>query len=76
MNIDMINYYLNNNQWMNFKLSGMGINEVRLHGFIDEFEEDKIIIKFNWFFMISALTIRAAATLLPLRKAKRHEALT
>ncbi len=56
MNIDMINSYLNNILWLDFELSGTGINEVRLHGFIDEAEEDKIIIKFNWVFMISALT--------------------
>ena len=55
-NIDIINSYLKQELWMDFELSGTGIREVRLHGFIDEAEDDNIIIKFSEVFMVSALT--------------------
>lgn len=56
MVIDMINSYLSGELWMDFELAGTGIGEVRLHGYIDEADDDKIIIKFSQVFMISALT--------------------
>ena len=34
-----INSYLKQELWMDFELSGTGIREVRLHGFIDEAED-------------------------------------
>ncbi len=56
MDTDIINSYLKKELWMDFEMAGSGIGEVRLHGYTDIAEEDKIIIKFKQVFMISAVT--------------------
>jgi len=51
--IQKINNYLKTQGWMDFEVCQIGIGEIRLHGFIDGFTDDKIVIRFKQCNMIS-----------------------
>lgn len=55
MDIDKINDTLRKELWMDFEICSFGIDEVELCGYLDESEDDKIIIKFEQVFMVSSL---------------------
>ncbi len=53
--IKYINEYLKKQPKMNFEIRKMGCGEIRLYGYINEKEEDKIIVEFKQPYIVDGL---------------------
>jgi len=46
--IKYINNYINDHLWMDFEVCSIGRSKLQIYGYIDESEEDKILIEFEF----------------------------
>ncbi|MBD5463889.1 MAG: hypothetical protein HDR24_12690 [Lachnospiraceae bacterium] len=51
--IDKVNDFLKDQLWMDFEMCNINRGKLELHGFLDEAEDDKIIIIFEQPYMVS-----------------------
>lgn len=51
--IKNLNDYLREQLWMDFEMCNMSRGKLELHGFLDEAEEDKVIITFEFPYMVN-----------------------
>lgn len=54
--IDLINQFMKSNLWMDFEIVKIGIDTVELHGFLDEADEDIVIIRFHDVYALNLTT--------------------
>ena len=50
--INRLNMFLSKQLWMDFEMCSMGGSKLELHGFLDEAGDDKVIITFEFPYMV------------------------